>query len=134
MSWVVIWVTPCNQKLGPLKSDSSWVMVKHKIRGWELPGGQIHDKESIQDAASRELMEETGLQGQLRGFNSNLLAGGHVVWITVPNTVNAFSWQSPDKNILEVSWFLSPPDELHWGVEELHCIANYWSNFATSKS
>ena len=109
-------------------------MVKHKIRGWELPGGQIHDKESVQDAASRELMEETGLQGQLMGINSNLLSGGHVVWITIPNTANPFSWQSHDENILEVSWCSSPPDELHWGVEELQSIANYWSNFATSRS
>ena len=53
MSWVVIWATPWDQQPGTLESSSSWIMVKHKIRGWELPGGKINDNESIQDAAIR---------------------------------------------------------------------------------
>jgi len=134
MGWVVIWATPWDQQPGPLESNSSWIMVKHKIRGWELPGGKINFNESIEDAAIRELKEETGLEGQLRGINSNLLNDGYVVWITVPISAEPFSWQSDDDNILEVGWCLTPPDELFWGVDELHSIANYWSNFVTSKS
>ena len=134
MSWVVIWATPWDEKPGTIESESSWVMVKHKIRGWELPGGHIHENESIEQAAIRELEEETGLIGQFRGINSNLLVGGHVVWITVPISSNPFSWKSRDDNIVEVGWCLTPPEDLHWGVDELHSIANYWSNFATSGS
>jgi|TARA_B100002052_G_scaffold298309_1_gene331413 8-oxo-dGTP pyrophosphatase MutT (NUDIX family) len=134
MSWVVIWATPWDEKPGTIESESSWVMVKHKIRGWELPGGHIHENESIEQAAIRELEEETGLVGQFRGINSNLLVNGHVVWITVPMSANPFSWKSNDDNILEVGWCLTPPEDLHWGVDELHSIANYWSNFATSGS
>ena len=134
MSWVVIWATPWDEKPGTIESESSWVMVKHKIRGWELPGGHIHENESIEQAAIRELEEETGLVGEFRGINSNLLADGHVVWITVPMSANPFSWKSNDDNILEVGWCLTPPEDLHWGVDELHSIANYWSNFATSGS
>ena len=134
MSWVVIWATPWDEKPGTIESESSWVMVKHKIRGWELPGGHIHENESIEQAAIRELEEETGLVGQFRGIISNLLADGHVVWITVPISANPFSWKSNDDNILEVGWCLTPPEDLHWGVDELHSIANYWSNFATSGS
>ena len=134
MSWVIIWVTSNNEPMGSLESDSSWVMVKHKIRGWELPGGRINKNETIEHAAIRELKEETGLVGELRGVNSNLLKNGHVVWITVPISADPFSWQSEDDNILEVGWCLSPPDDLHWGIEELHTIADYWSNFDTSGS
>ena len=134
MSWVVIWATPWDEKPSTIESESSWVMVKHKIRGWELPGGHIHDNESIEQAAIRELEEETGLVGEFRGINSNLLADGHVVWITVPISSNPFSWKSRDDNIVEVGWCLTPPEDLHWGVDELHSIANYWSNFATSGS
>ena len=131
MSWVIIWVTSNDEPMGSLESDSSWVMVKHKIRGWELPGGRINKNETVEHAAIRELKEETGLVGELRGINSNLLENGHVVWITVPISADPFSWQSKDDNILEVGWCLTPPDDLHWGIEELHTIADYWSNFDT---
>ncbi|NVO08907.1 MAG: NUDIX domain-containing protein [Bacteroidales bacterium] len=38
-----------------------WVWVKHRDRDtWEIPGGHIEKDESADDAASRELIEETG--------------------------------------------------------------------------
>jgi len=38
-----------------------WVWVKHRKRDtWEIPGGHIDDRESADDAAKRELFEETG--------------------------------------------------------------------------
>ena len=38
-----------------------WIYVKHKERNtWEIPGGHREDGESIDEAASRELFEETG--------------------------------------------------------------------------
>jgi 8-oxo-dGTP diphosphatase len=40
-----------------------WIFVRHRERKtWEIPGGHIEPGESPDDAASRELMEETGAE------------------------------------------------------------------------
>lgn len=41
--------------------QGKWIWVKHCKRDtWEIPGGHIEEGESADDAASRELIEETG--------------------------------------------------------------------------
>ncbi len=43
------------------KFNGQWLYVRHKNRNtWEIPGGHREENESINDAASRELFEETG--------------------------------------------------------------------------
>jgi 8-oxo-dGTP diphosphatase len=43
------------------KLDKNWLFVRHKKRDtWEIPGGHIEAEESAEEAAGRELMEETG--------------------------------------------------------------------------
>lgn len=43
-----------------LKREGKWLLTTHKIRGVEFPGGKAEAGESIEDAAIREVMEETG--------------------------------------------------------------------------
>lgn len=41
--------------------QGKWIFVRHKDRTtWEIPGGHIEPNESIDDAAKRELWEESG--------------------------------------------------------------------------
>lgn len=48
-----------------LNYDAEILLVKHPSRGWELPGGQVEEKESIRLAAIREVKEETGIDIKL---------------------------------------------------------------------
>ncbi len=43
------------------RDPTEWIYVRHRDRNtWEIPGGHIEDTETPDQAASRELMEETG--------------------------------------------------------------------------
>ncbi|WP_010174431.1 NUDIX domain-containing protein [Bacillus coahuilensis] len=42
------------------KWDEDWLFTKHKERGVEFPGGKIESGETTEEAARREVYEETG--------------------------------------------------------------------------
>ncbi len=39
---------------------NDWLLTRHKDRGLEFPGGKVEKDETAQEAAVREVMEETG--------------------------------------------------------------------------
>lgn len=46
-----------------IRQDEQWVMAKHRERTtWEFAGGHIEQNESPDEAAARELYEETGAE------------------------------------------------------------------------
>ena len=51
---------PCRHVLVICKFSGEWVLTKHKERGLEFPGGKAEPGESLQQAAIREVYEETG--------------------------------------------------------------------------
>ena len=52
---------PARHVLVVLKHNSKWLLTHHSIRGIEFPGGKAEEGESIEEAAIREMIEETGV-------------------------------------------------------------------------
>jgi 8-oxo-dGTP diphosphatase len=44
-----------------------FVMVRHRRRGWEMPGGHVEEDEDARDAVMREFREETGMEFDIVG-------------------------------------------------------------------
>lgn len=48
-----------------ISQDNKILLVEGHTRGWEFPGGYVNSKESIKDAAIREVKEESGIDIRL---------------------------------------------------------------------
>lgn len=69
------------------------LLVNHPRRGWEPPGGQIENGETLIDGLRREIFEETGVHaeiGSLVGIYSNIKPPSKVIFAFLG------SWQTGD--------------------------------------
>ncbi|WP_099158235.1 NUDIX hydrolase [Virgibacillus ndiopensis] len=51
-----------------LNNQNEILLIKGPRRGWEMPGGQVEEGESLKDAAIRETMEESGIEIEVQKF------------------------------------------------------------------
>lgn len=51
-----------------LNEKRELLLIKGPARGWEMPGGQVEEGESLTEAAIRETKEETGIDVEIIKF------------------------------------------------------------------
>ena len=103
---------------------TEFLMVRHRERGWELPGGKLEDNEGPVHCALREFREETGhllsspkyvmkLQkpdGTCHVFTGNL--GARVNDVRADEAIEAMDWYSRLPPLEDLAFPDDPYDEL----------------------
>ena len=107
-------------------TPTKFLMVKHKERGWEFPGGKIQANEELDAAAIRELYEETHLSLQMGKYSDILIPGCRVFLSYCESTTEHIEWNSKDPIIELVRWMTVIPDNLAWPREEFEEILEYF--------
>ncbi|MCD5322185.1 MULTISPECIES: NUDIX hydrolase [Pontibacillus] len=51
-----------------LNEKNEILLIKGPKRGWEMPGGQVEEGESLKEAAIRETKEESGIEVEILKF------------------------------------------------------------------
>ncbi len=90
-------------------SDDKFVMVRHKERAWEMPGGRVQRGENYEQAAVREFFEETGMTVEIVGQVPEKRSYGRVFVGFVRSRLLP---KAPDYKIAEVKEFSDLPSDL----------------------
>lgn len=88
------------------------LLVRSPRRGWEVPGGQVEEGETLIEALLREIREESGVTvtvGQLVGVYSNIKPPTKVIFGFLCEWVSGDLTTSPES--VETAWF-APGDVL----------------------
>lgn len=89
--------------------DDGFVMVRHRARAWEMPGGRLEEGESPEEGARREFIEETGMV--LREIVGEMSVGRGSGRVLVGIAGNRISCELSD-DISNVDTFSSLPADL----------------------
>ncbi len=90
------------------------VLVRHRDRAWEFPGGHAEPGEDPEATARREAREEAGAElGELRAAGYYVLADGHTT-VVMCAEARGFRPLSGRFETVEVRSFDTLPDALSW--------------------
>ena len=123
LNYVMAFITKDDLPITDFSGNQEWLMVKHKSRGWELPGGKIQRGEDPEEAIIREVFEEAGITSYVREGPYEY-EDGLVFWMGASPDSNLHLKSSNDPIISEINWFNAPPKNLAWGLVELQNIIN----------
>jgi 8-oxo-dGTP diphosphatase len=95
-----------------------FVMVRHRDRAWEMPGGRLNKGETHEQAAVREFFEETGMTVEIVGEMRAEKPGGKVfVGLVREKLADPTEW-----NIAEVKEFSELPADLSFPLMEYEAM------------
>lgn len=92
-------------------SEGQVLLVRHAYSpGWQMPGGGVDPGETVEEAARREVLEETGyrIAGQMRLFgiyHSRLYTIRDHVTLFIADTAEQARTFTPNREIAEIGWF-----------------------------
>ncbi len=99
-------------------SGDDFVMVRHRRRAWEMPGGRIEPGEGVDEAAAREFSEETGMLLEPVGHVELDDAGTVVVGVVHTRCCRIH----PSDEVAEVRLFSELPDRLSFPEVEYRAM------------
>ena len=102
--------------------DEKFVMVRHRDRAWEMPGGRLMKGENYEQAAVREFFEETGMSLDVIGKIRISKPGGKVF---VGLARESLTEKPVEWNIIEVREFSELPKDLSFPEVEYRVMLAY---------
>lgn len=96
--------------------DGKFIMVRHKARKWEMPGGRLMEGENHEQAATREFFEETGMSLELVARVRAKVPDGGKVYAGIAR--EALVKKPVDRQIVDVREFEELPSQLSFPLVE----------------
>ncbi len=91
--------------------DGRPVMVRHRDRAWEFPGGHAEAGEDIEATARREAREEAGAElTDLRAVGYYVLPDGHTTVVTCAQLVSLAPLTGEHETVEVRAFDVLPPD------------------------
>lgn len=88
-----------------INTNDEVLMIRSPRRGWEIPGGQIEEGETLIAGVQREVLEETGITvqiGAMTGVYSNLTPPTKVIFNFLATYLDGTL--TPSSESPEVAW------------------------------
>ncbi len=89
-----------------------FMMVRHRERGWELPGGKVEDHEGPVHCALREFREETGHLLGHPAFVMKMEKDNGTCFVFQGTLGDPAKGKDEDEAIEEMAWFTTLPEPL----------------------